>query len=136
MPDTQTRNAACLCGSLRVIARGAPRDVYLCACRNCQKKSGSAFSYAAVFDADAVSVDGEPRRYRYVADSGHWIENAFCPACGGTVFFTGEGLPGLIGIAAGAIEEADLPPPRRMYWCSRRHHWVRVPDGAEEVERQ
>jgi hypothetical protein len=135
MTDQTTRTAACLCGSLRATAQGAPRDVYVCACRNCQKKSGSAFTYAAIFKAEAVSVAGAATQYRYTGDSGRWIENNFCPTCGGYVFFRSEGLPGHIGINVGAMEEADFAP-RRMYWTSSRHRWLKVPEGVEEVERQ
>jgi hypothetical protein len=129
------RTASCLCGALRATAHDAPRDVYVCACRNCQKKSGSAFTYAAIFSAEEVSVTGAHQQYRYTGDSGRWIENHFCPACGGYVFFLGEAFPGHIGINVGAMDEADFAP-RRMYWTSRRHRWLGVPDGVEEVETQ
>jgi hypothetical protein len=56
--------------------------------------------------------------------------------CGGFVFFTGAGLPGLIGVNAGALDGEDVPAPRRLYWSSRRHDWLGVPDCVEAMERQ
>ena len=41
------RAARCACGNLTVTARGEPVEVYLCSCTDCQRGSGSAFSYAA-----------------------------------------------------------------------------------------
>lgn len=128
--------ASCLCGGLTARATGTPRDVYVCACRNCQKKSGSAFTYAAIFSAAEVSVAGPHRQYRNIGDSGRWIENNFCPTCGGFVFFTAQGFPDFIGINVGALDAQDFAAPRRMFWSSSRHRWLAVPDGVEEVETQ
>jgi len=136
MTEARTHTAACLCGRLRASARGAPRDVYVCACRNCQRKSASVFTYAAIFRAEDVSTEGAAARYRYEGDSGRWIENNFCPTCGGFVFFTAQGFPDYIGLNVGAMDEPDFEAPRRMYWASRRHRWLDVPDGVEEVETQ
>jgi hypothetical protein len=138
----RSRRARCGCGALSATTRGEPSGVYLCACRNCQIKSGSAFSYAALFAADAVTLDGAHNAYRYAGESGRWIENHFCPACGVAVFFYSEGFPGVIGIAAGCF--ADSPDtarntalrPQRMYWAERKRDWVCVPDGVEQLERQ
>lgn len=107
----KTRIAACLCGGLTARVAGAPRDVYVCACRNCQKKSGSAFTYAAIFSAAEVSVAGAHKQYRYTGDSGRWIENNFCPTCGGFVFFTAQGFPDFIGINVGALDDQDFDSP-------------------------
>jgi hypothetical protein len=142
MADGTLRKARCLCGALTATVRGAPASVYLCACRNCQTKSGSAFSYAAVFAADAVTIDGAHKAFRYTGESGRWIENHFCPDCGTAVFFLSEGLPGTIGIAAGCFagetggaHDAALTP-QRLYWLENKHDWVRGPDGVEALERQ
>jgi hypothetical protein len=138
----RSRIARCNCGALTATARGEPSGVYLCACRACQIKSGSAFSYAALFAADAVTLDGANNAYRHTGDSGRWIENHFCPACGGAVFFYSEALPGVIGIAAGCFADSrDIArdaalTPRRLYWAARKHDWVSGPDGVAELERQ
>jgi hypothetical protein len=136
------RTALCLCGALTATARGAPAGVYLCACRNCQTKSGSAFSYAALFAADAVTIGGTHHGYRYNGESGRWIENRFCPVCGTAVFFISEGLPGTVGIAAGcfagdadAAHDAALTP-QRVYWLEKKNGWVCAPAGVEALARQ
>lgn len=137
-----TRIARCLCGSLGVIARSEPVSAYLCACRNCQIKSGSAFTYAAVFSEGDVTITGAHNPFRYTGESGRWIENRFCPGCGVAVFFYSEGLAGMVGIAAGCIADGagtahDMPlMPKRMYWAERKRSWLPVPDGVEEVGRQ
>jgi hypothetical protein len=144
MPNNSTtsRTARCLCGALTATARGEPATVYLCACVNCQIKSGSAFSHAAVYPAAAVTIAGVHNAWRYTGESGRWIENHFCPACGVAVFFSSEGLPGAVGIAAGCFaDDAGVAhdsalTPQRIYWAERRRDWVRAPKGVEEVGRQ
>lgn len=142
MASGRTRTARCLCGALTATARGEPAHVYLCACARCQIRSGSAFSYAAVFAADAVTVAGAHNAYRHTGESGRFVENHFCPACGTAVFFHSEALAGLIGIAAGCFAGgADAAhdmalAPQRMYWAARKRDWVHGPEGVEQWQRQ
>lgn len=138
----RARVARCLCGGLTATVRGEPGTVYLCSCRNCQKKSGSAFTYAAVFPADAVTMSGAHNGYRYTGESGRWIENHFCPTCGVAVFFTAESLPDSVGIAAGCFADDDdirrdvALTPQRIYWTERKRDWVLAFAGCEEIVRQ
>jgi hypothetical protein len=132
----RVRTASYGCGKLKAEARGAPVDVYVCSCQSCQKKSGSAFTYAAIFPEASVSVTGERRSWRNHGESGQWIENNFCPTCGISVFFHGEGLPGLIGISAGCLSDRDFPKPNRLFWSSRRHRWLEFPADVPLVDTQ
>jgi hypothetical protein len=43
------RTAQCHCGSLRIIATGDPDRVYLCHCKACQRRTGTAFHFGASF---------------------------------------------------------------------------------------
>jgi hypothetical protein len=122
------RVARCGCGSLAAKVSGEPLDVYACSCLACQRKSGSAFTYAAMFAEAAVRLDGARTLWRHTGDSGRWIENMFCPTCGATVAFRCEAAAGLIGIPAGCFADPDFAGPRRFYWGSRRHRWLPAAD--------
>ena len=91
MTSIGERTASCCCGNLTVTARGEPAHVYACSCRECQRGSGSAFSYAAIYPEQAVTVVGKPTLFRQRADSGRLTESSFCPVCGVTVSFRAEG---------------------------------------------
>jgi hypothetical protein len=134
-PD-QARTASCACGSLTAEVRGEPASVYACSCRTCQRKSGSAFSYAATYPEAAVRIAGAYTSWRHNGDSGRWIETGFCPTCGSTVLFRFEAAPGIVGIPVGAFGEPDFAPPQRMYWASRRHRWLPLPPGIGAVDTQ
>jgi hypothetical protein len=43
------RNGQCHCGSLRVVATGEPERVYLCHCKACQRRTGTAFHFGATY---------------------------------------------------------------------------------------
>jgi hypothetical protein len=120
------RTAKCSCGSLTAIARGEPAHVYACSCVECQRGTGSAFSYAAIYPERAVTVAGGATLFRRRGDFGRLIESWFCPACGVTVYFRAESMPGMIGVAAGCFADPDFAKPERLFWASRRHRWLNL----------
>lgn len=136
-PAAKERIASCGCGGLKVTLRGDPADVYVCSCQSCQQKSGGAFTYAAIFStADAV-ISGEHRGWRRHGESGRWIDHHFCPTCGYSVFFYGEGFgDDLIGITVGSLSDQDFHKPRRIYWASRRHRWLQLPADIPMIDTQ
>ena len=133
---TRERTASCGCGNLTVTTSGEPSEVYACSCLACQRESGSAFSYGAIYPEAAVSIAGERRVWRRQADSGRWIETEFCPTCGVTVIYRGESSPETIGVSVGCFADPDFAKPEGLYWASRRHHWLQFPDDIELVETQ
>jgi hypothetical protein len=130
------RTAKCSCGSLTAIARGEPAQVYACSCVECQRGTGSAFSYAAIFPEQAVTVAGAPILFRQRGDSGRLTESSFCPVCGVTVCFRAEAMPGMIGIAVGCFADPDFAKPARLFWASRRHRWLDLGENIPLVETQ
>jgi len=130
------RTASCACGGLTVDTRGEPVDVDLCSCMKCQRGTGSAFSYAALFSQSAVTITGERRHYTDRGDSGPAIESDFCPTCGTAVAFRAEGLPGVVGVPVGCFADPDFAKPSKMFWASRRHRWLDLPDDIAMIETQ
>jgi len=130
------KSAACLCGTLRVTVSAPPQMVHACSCFDCQRQSGSAFSYSAFFAASVVSVAGEFRSWRRASDSGRWQETDFCATCGGGLVSRLEALPGLVCIPVGCFADPDFEAPDKLYWASRRHRWLDVPAGVGSAETQ
>lgn len=130
------RTASCACGGLTAATRGEPVDVYLCSCLKCQRGTGSAFSYAALFPESAVTLTGESRQYVSTGDSGRAIESAFCPTCGTAVAFRAEGLPGVIGVPVGCFADPEFAKPSKMFWASRQHHWLDLPEDIALIDTQ
>lgn len=130
------RIGTCVCGQLSVAVTGDPSGVYACSCKSCQRGSGSVFSYAAVYPIAAMSVSGEHKAYRYTSDSGRWGEGHFCPTCGTNVFTLLEIQPDDVAISVGCFADASFEPPSLLCWASRRHAWLKMPDGTELLDTQ
>jgi hypothetical protein len=80
------RTAECHCGALKVIASGEPDRVYLCHCKACQRRTGTAFHFGTRWLKSQVRTEGEHKVYPRIADSGFTIRFHFCPVCGSNVF--------------------------------------------------
>lgn len=137
MRDCEAKHEArCGCGGLTAKVSVEPAHIYACSCLNCQRESGSSFTYAALFPKEAVTVTGESQTWWRTADSGRWVETTFCPVCGVTVTSRMEAAPDLVGISVGCFADPDFKKPSVLYWASRRHHWLGIPEDVELLETQ
>lgn len=117
--------ASCHCRKLVLRVEGEVTEQFLCGCRDCQRRTGSAFHLAAWFEAAKVVVDGEFKRYERKNDSGDPFVCCFCPHCGSNVFFKSERLmPNKIGIAVGCFEDPAFPPPTRIIFEESLPSWI------------
>ncbi|SDW17496.1 GFA family protein [Lysobacter enzymogenes] len=134
MSDTApTRTAACACGQLRAHTYGEPRSVYACACLDCQRATGSAFSYRARYELAQLRIEGGARAWRRGSDAGRWVEQHFCPHCGTLVYMTAESLPDGAVVSAGCFADPEFAAPGRLYRASRKHGWFDPGAAIETV---
>ena len=124
------RTAICHCGQLKVIAEGDPERVYLCHCRACQRRTGTAFHFGVNYQRARVRIEGDYKIYQRGADSGSTIRFYFCPHCGSNLRWESERNPALCGIAGGAIEDFDLAPTAAVFEESM-HDWLELPSVTE-----
>jgi hypothetical protein len=129
-----TRNAACSCEQLRLIAEGEPVRISICHCLACQRRTGSAFGVQARFDAERVRTEGRYSEYVRVSDEGEARVFYFCPACGATVFYKTATAPELIAVPVGAFADPGFPAPTVSVWESRRHPWLGLPEAIEHAD--
>lgn len=102
----------CLCGTVRIVARGSPYRVGICHCLDCRKHHGALFFAAAIFPDDHVTVEGVTRCYR---------NRHFCPTCGSSVFarYADE-----IEVHLGSFDAPDRFAPTYENWTIRRESWL------------
>ena len=121
--DTETATGGCLCGKVRVEAKGAPYRVGVCHCLDCRKHHGALFHASAIFPEAAVTVTGETR-----ARNGRH----FCPACGSPVFGrSGDETE----VNLGALDAPDRFRPTYELWTIRRESWLPPIPAARQYER-
>ncbi|MDA8585789.1 GFA family protein [Rhodobacteraceae bacterium] len=123
-----THNATCQCGTLQATFEGDPDFVIACNCKACQKRTGAAFGTGAYFRKTQMTVTGATSHWARTAETGRALENAFCPVCGTTLYWTLEMRPDHIGVAFGCFD-TRLPEPARAIWTDEKHDWVSFPNN-------
>lgn len=118
------RNARCICGAVRLEARGEPFRSMLCSCADCRRKTGSAFNWSLYWPEAVITLTGETRSFRRPAQDGRSMEINLCPICGTSLWWRLDAFPGEIGVGGGFFEVADLPPPTVAYWTEGRPVWA------------
>ena len=130
------KTAVCACGALTVSVVAPPVAIHACACLECQRRSGSAFSCTAFYALADTIVNGTFKGHRRIAESGRFNEANFCPECGCAVFSRAEAWPDVIGVAVGCFTDPAFEQPGTLYWSSRRHGWLATPPGVAMHDRQ
>ncbi|MGO7335609.1 GFA family protein [Rhizobium leguminosarum] len=135
MHDGETRRTAtCSCRGLKVVLAGEPRRVYACSCVECQRCTGAAFSYRAIYaDSAIVEQKGDTRSWRRTGSSGQWLEQTFCTTCGSVVFMRAEGLRDALSVSVGCLEGQAFPAPMVLHWPNRKHSWLCLEGIAENA---
>jgi len=126
------RTASCSCGQLSVTCTGEPFRISMCHCLECQKRTGSTFGVQARWNADQVTITGTATEWQRVGDEGGRATFRFCPTCGSTVYYTFDGMAGVIAVAVGAFADPTFPPPQYSVYEARRHPWTAMPHLAIE----
>lgn len=124
------RIARCACGSLSATCEGEPLRRSICHCFACQQRSGSAFSWNAVWPDEQVRIAGESREFVRYGEEGHWGRHHFCPTCDNTVFWQIERRPGMTYVAVGCFSEPDFPEPEMAVYSEQAPPWLRFETKA------
>ena len=102
----------CLCGEVRVVARGRPFRVGICHCLDCRKHHGALFHASAIFPDDAVTIEGETRDY---------AGRHFCPRCGSSIY---SRTADEVEINLGSLDHPNQLVPTYELWTIRRESWL------------
>ena len=129
------RIAACACGQLRIATEGEPDRVLACNCRECQRRTGSAFGVSAYFVRSRIGmIAGESKTFSRTTDDSIRFDTSFCPICGSSVFWHSSAMPGHLAIAVGCFADLAFPPPDIVAWTSEKHGWVSFPAACRSFD--
>ncbi|MBX3536421.1 MAG: GFA family protein [Chelatococcus sp.] len=120
------RTAHCSCGQLQIMCEGNPEKVSACYCRECQRRTGSAFGVAVFFTQKATKVTGSSSSFTRIGDSGLPVVHHFCLYCGSTVYWYPAKKPGQVAVAIGCFADKDFPAPSQAVFEHRQPAWVTV----------
>ena len=123
-------NGACHCGRVSFTALIDPDRVMICHCKDCQIMSGAPFRAVVGAAWETLEVQGEPRSYVKVAESGNKRAQVFCPDCGTPLFATAPENPTSAVIRLGCVKQRDQLSPAAQIWTQSAVPWL---DQLHEV---
>ena len=121
------REGRCMCGAVRFRTNGEPLNVRVCHCRNCQMALSSPFFARALFEQQAVAVDGPTA----VHLSSPALERVFCKQCG-TRLFARRTNGTYIGVSVAAMNDRNAFVPTEHIWVSEKVDWLNLNDGLPQ----
>jgi hypothetical protein len=126
----------CLCGAITYRISGTPIVVAHCYCRDCQRASGAARTTGAMFRADDIKVSGAMAEYRAEAESGSTVSHLFCATCSSKLFGKNTGMPGVMTVAVGTLNDPNAVTPQVAVFTRSRPHWEPADARVESFEAQ
>jgi len=132
-PPGRRLTGGCQCGAVRYEIAGAPHEIYVCHCRECQKQSSSAFGISVmVRSADVALQMGTLRRWSRPTDSGGTLACFFCGECGSRVWHGDPERAEEISIKGGSFDEPVDVTRAVHIWTARKLPGVIIPEGARQ----
>jgi len=114
----------CACGAIRYESTGEPLFFINCHCRDCQHETGGA--YAPIVGVPTIGfrlLQGTPRYFAVIADSGSNTSRAFCPECGSPLFGRPESRPDMVTIRVGSLDQPSSFRPTADIFTARAQPW-------------
>ena len=128
-----TRKASCNCGKLSVTYEGPdPERISLCQCYECQRRTGSAFSWQVRLPIEHVTIEGQSSTWTVPSDSAKPASRCdsmggtyhFCPECGSTVYGELSIAPDFFVVEVGGFTDPTFPPPMISGFEAEGAAWV------------
>ena len=115
--ETDFHQGGCACGIVRYKTISNPVAAFVCNCRYCQLRTGSAFGIGVYFLHNQVhKLSGNLKKYSFNSESGNKIVTQFCIDCGTSIYlnFFNKPMSGWTGITGGTFD-----PPSFWYDITR-----------------
>jgi len=116
----------CACGAIRYEIAAEPIMAGHCQCRDCQHATGGGHASMIAFPKAAAKVSGSPKFHDVKADSGNTASRGFCPSCGSFVMARNSGMPDMVMIAAGSLDDPSVFKPQMVVYTRSAQPWDRM----------
>ncbi len=114
----------CACGAITATMQGEPFGVGQCWCRQCQRIGAGSASNNALFQLVDVTVTGELTVHTYPAESGNTSIQSFCQSCGTPILGQSSGMPQVVAVKLGIVDEPHDLRPAVVMWTSEAPAWA------------
>jgi hypothetical protein len=123
---TTTTLGGCLCGRVRYAIAGPALESTHCHCSRCRRQHGAAFATYVSFDREHVDITGSDALTRY--QSTDEVARSFCTTCGSSLLWEHAGLPDVVWIALGTIDDASAIEVDAHIWSASAVTWGATAD--------
>jgi hypothetical protein len=128
-------NGSCHCGAISFTAEIDPGKVVVCHCTDCQQMSGAPFRAVVPTPVERFTLEGKPKTYLKVAQSGNRRAQVFCPECGTPLYATEAENPRTIVIRLGCVQQRAELKPRLQVWQHSALPWLQDLAGVPALPR-
>jgi len=128
---TKNHKGSCLCGGVKLEARGEPLRVIHCHCPSCRKATGAAFATFVDFELKQVTFSGDTLK-TYSSSPG--VKRSFCERCGATLSFFGDNWPGEIDVCIGVFDKPESFKPESHCYMKTALPWAHAMDKLPRAE--
>ena len=114
----------CICGEVRYRVR-QPQVVLMCHCRNCQQRTGSAYSLSMLtLRPDFEVLSGATLTRDLPGGSGELHRQHVCPDCLTRTHTEMLASPDIINVRPGTLDEPFSVRPIAQLWTRLAHPWA------------
>jgi hypothetical protein len=117
-------DGACHCGEITFTAEIDPSRVMICNCTDCQVQSGGPFRMVVLAPIESFELQGQPRSYVKVAESGNRRAQMFCPTCATPLFACAPENPTSVSIRLGCVKQRRELVPAAQIWKRSALPWL------------
>ena len=129
-------DGGCYCGALRFASTGDPAFQAQCHCRECQYFSGGHPNVVMILPEGTFTyTKGKPKAFRR-KDLDTPVSREFCADCGTQILARGAGLPGMVILKVGTLDDPGLfAGPQMAIHLADKQKFHHVPEGIAMFER-
>ena len=135
MTDTHDLTGGCFCGAVRYRLTDPPMFTHCCHCRECQRRTGSAFVINAIIETSRIELlAGAPAKTRVPSTSGRPLDHFSCEACASPLWSDYGARGWLRFVRVSSLDDPAAVTPDIHIYTASKVPWVRIPEGALAVE--
>ncbi|MGA2953131.1 MAG: GFA family protein [Caulobacteraceae bacterium] len=116
-------DGGCHCGAIRYEAEVNPDNVVICHCTDCQTISGAPYRTSIRVRLSKFNLQGEPKTYWKVGDSGRGVMTAFCGDCG-SALYSHRSDADFVNLRVGSASQRRSLPPKAQGFCGSAMPWA------------
>lgn len=114
----------CICGRVRYRVGEAPLVVFACHCRNCQQRTGSAYSLSMLSWRRAFEASGETLTRDLPGGSGALHRQHVCAHCFTRTHTEMLAHPDIINVRPGTLDDPAVAQPIAQIWTTLARPWA------------